>query len=464
MYVTVKKSTLILFSVLGALLIAGLCAGVLCLDLSRRSHREALEQETAAEWRRGVSELSSALQQLETDLQKGLFASGEYQAVSWAARVFAEAGAARTALETLPLYESRLGNTEEYLNQVGEFTLAAARKRLRGETLSEEEGASLRRLALRAREISEEILSFSEKITDENTGYADLLPHLSPSGEGEDETVFESLENLFSQDGPLIYDGAHSDWYESRKSAWLEGLPLPEEESDLVRAAADALGVADGDLVQLGRYEFPFPLREYGVGEDTVAVSERGGKPVGFARTREVTVSRLSVEEGLEAGSRALEALGYSSMEPVLWSRSGHLLHGVYAARSEGVLIYGDRITVTVALDDGSLLSVNAMEYLLSHNPDRALRPTLSSQDAAKALRPELAVSGTGLAMLTGGDGAETLCWQFTVTDPLLGQEGAAGPRGTGSEEKALVFVNAHTGVEQEIFLAPEGEDFRILQ
>ncbi|MBQ5742721.1 MAG: germination protein YpeB, partial [Clostridia bacterium] len=130
MDVKIKKSTLILFSVLGALTVFGLCAGLLWMNWAKNRQRDDYQEQMAATWRQSVSELSEALSDLETDLQKGLFSSGDYQTVSWAARVFSEAGAARTALESLPIYELRLRGTETFLNQVGEFTLEMARKQL----------------------------------------------------------------------------------------------------------------------------------------------------------------------------------------------------------------------------------------------------------------------------------------------------------------------------------------------
>lgn len=457
MYVRIKKSRLILFSVLCGLLIVGLCGGILCLRGMGEADVRARQGEQAAEWRMEVGALSTALQGLETDLRKGLFASGEYQTVSWAARVFSGAGAARMALEALPLYESRLENTEIYLNQVGEFTLEMARKQLRGESLTGEEEASLRRLALRARELSEEIVTLSEKISDENTGYEELKRQLSPSS-GEEKTVFAGLEALFSGDAPLVYDGDYSAWYASRTSPWINSLPLPEEDEDLKSVAAKVLGLTASELTEIGQYSAPFLIREYGAGEASVAVSGRGGIPVGFSRPREVTVSRLTVEQGLKAGSGALRALGFSDLEAVSWERAEHLLHAVYVSRRSGVLSYGERISVTVALDDGSLLGMDGTEYLISHDPEADFAPSLSADRADDVLREDLSVSAIDLSLLSGGDGKKTLCWQFTVSERSSG-EGGADP-----SEKALVFINAHTGVEQEILLVSEGEEFRMLR
>lgn len=446
MYVKVRKTTLIVFSILAGLVTFGLCAGVIAMDMIRQREQTRYRADLAAGWRQSVSELSQALTELETDLQKGLYASGDYQAVSWAARVFSEAGAARTALEALPVYELRLQATETFLNQVGEFTLEMARKQMRGEDLAEEEAASLKTLALRSRELADEVLTMSEWISDENPGYEEMRELLLPSEEGEDKTEFESLEDIFSGDSPLVYDGQHSAWREARKSEWLETLSAVPEES-LKESAAKYLSVKAEELTDNGRFDTPFPYREYSQGDLAVAVTEQGGLLYGFNRLRQVEESKLPVKDALLTGAEALAELGYGSMEAVSWAEAENTLTVVYVLRQKGVLVYSDRITVTLALDDGEVLTVNAVEYLLAHDPERDASYTVSKEEAAEVLREDLTVEASDLVSVPGGDGSEELCWQFTVHD--------------GSEMRVLILVNARTKVEEEILILVEGESFR---
>ncbi|MBQ4323950.1 MAG: germination protein YpeB [Clostridia bacterium] len=446
MYVKIKKRTLVILSLLAFVLVLSLAGAVLCLDRMRTRAEQDTKNETAAGWRLSVAELSAALSDLETDLQKGLYSSGEYQAVSWAARVFAEAGAARTALETLPIYDLRLQGTETFLNQVGEFTLEMARKQVRGEDLTLQEEESLKTLALRSRQLADEVIALAEKIADENPDYQTMQQMLLPSEEGQDKTEFESLEEIFSGDEPLIYDGDFSAWHTTRTSSWLNTFPTAAD-GVLKRAAAEALGLAEGDLTETGRYDTPFPFAEFSAGEQAVAVTLGGGKIYGFDRTRTVSESKLTVEDAAAKGTKGLADLGYPNMEAIAWNRAENTVSVTYAARQNGVLVYADRVTATVALDNGELLTVNGVEYLLSHKPDRSSETTLSATEAATVLREGLSVVDTDLVSLPGGDGSEKLCWQLTVTD--------------GTEEEVLVFVNAHTKVEEDILIVLRGEDFR---
>lgn len=446
MYVKIKKTTLIVFSVLAGLTVAGLCAGVIAMDVMRKNQQSRYEMEVAAGWRQSVAELAGALSDLEIDLQKGLYASGSYQTVSWAAQVFSEAGAARTALETLPVYELRLESTETFLNQVGEYTLEMARKQLRGETLSESEEKTLKTLALRSQELADEVLMMSEKISDENPDYQEMQELLLPSEEGEDKTEFESLEDIFSGDAPLTYDGEHSAWRETRTSDWLKSLKeVPKEQ--LKALSAKYLSVKEGELTEESRFDTPFPFREYRNGDTVVAVTEGGGMLYGLSKLRQVSESKLSVEDALTFGGEGLAELGYEHMEPVSWQSAENTLTAVYVLRQDGVLVYSDRITVTMALDNGEIMTLNAVEYLLAHDPNRDLSTVVTREDALQTLRDDLVVESTDLVSVPGGDGSEEVCWQFTVHND--------------TETRVLVFVNANTKVEEEILILVEDEDRR---
>ncbi len=446
MYVKIKKTTLIVFSVLAGLTVLGLCAGVIVMDTVRKNQRSRYEAEVAAGWRQSVAELAGALSDLETDLQKGLYASGNYQTVSWAAQVFSEAGAARTALEALPVYELRLEGTETFLNQVGEYTLEMARKQLRGESLTDSEESSLKTLALRSRELADEVLMMSEKIADENPGYEEMQQLLLPSEEGENKTEFESLEDIFSGDKPLTYDGEHSAWRETRTSRWLS--TLKEVSKDHLKSlAAKYLSVKEADLTEESRFDSPFAFREYRNGDLSAAVTEGGGMLYGLRKLREVTESKLSVEDALTFGGEGLAELGYEHMEPVSWAVAENTLTAVYVLRQEGVLVYSDRITVTMALDNGEIMTVNAVEYLLAHEPKRDLSTVVTREEALQVLRDDLVVESADLVSVPAGDGSEAVCWQFTVHDD--------------TETRVLIFVNGNTKVEEEILILVEDDDRR---
>lgn len=438
---------LIVWSVLAGITVCGLCAGILALDVIHKKQAGVYRSELSAAMRQSVDELSGSLSALELKLQKGLYASTDYQTVTWAAQIFAEAGTARAALEALPIYSLQLSGTETFLNQAGEYVLEMARKQLRGETLTYEEEETVRRLALRAQELAGQVGEIALRVSSEDPGYDDLQLLLAPEAEeGADPSGFPALELLFSEDLPLNYDGVHSSWRENRTSSFLSAQVLWDK-SGQQKKAADSLGVSADLLLEGSHVLTPFGMMEYRNGEDTAAVTDAGGWLCTLDRFREVNDRQIGLEEALEYGLTALSKWGYSDLEPVSWSVAGNLLTAVYVHRENGVLIYGESVTASVALDNGEVLAMDATEYLLSRRGDRKMSPEKTREQAQSVLREDLTVENADLVCLCGGDGAEKLCWQFQVKDD--------------SETKVLVFVNALTGTEEEIRILLESEEFR---
>lgn len=442
-----KKRQRTVLTTVGAVALVGLCVAVFVMHTVLQRERRTAQRHEAASIRQSVAELSEALFSLETDLRKGAFVSGNGQTVTWAAQAFAQAAAARTALETLPIYELHLGQTEEYLNRVGEYVLAAAQKQLNGEPLSQTERETLQLLALRSRELADGVSVFAEMVSDENPDLDALDSLLAPSEEGEDPNALEALEEIFASDRPLIYHGAHSEYADT--ASWLDGRPQATEKGIAVQAAR--LYQTDPNaLTVTKRDERPIAFYEVAFGEQRAAYTVKGGILYAFTRMREPKESLLSPEAALYQGKQTLESFGFPGMEAVEWTVRGHTVTAVYVANQGGALVYADEIRLSVALDDGGILWMDAERYLLSHRPSRDTAPSYSAERAAAVLREDLSVGESRLALLPRGDGTEALCYRFSVCD--------------GDGRNALIFVNAHALREEEILLPVSGADFFLTQ
>ena len=445
MSVNVKKKTLIIWSVIAGVTVIGLCLSLILLDRARRKEIDGFRGQMSGVWRGAVDDLSRSLSALDLKLQKGLYASTDYQTVSWAAQIFAEAGQARSVLESLPVYDLQLTSTETFLNQAGEYTLQTARKLLRGEALSEQERQTLRQLALRAQELSEAVSVLALRVTGEHPEYDELTDLFAAAEDGE-KNDFQRLEDLFAGEEPLTYDGIYSAWHTKRSSKDLEGQPLLSG-LELRKAAAGFLGCTPDLLIDGDEAQEPLATREYRNGDNAVTVTLRGGKPVSLIRRREVGERMIDAPRALRMGADALTRWGYPAMEPIRWSVAENLLTAVYALRRDGVLYYADTITLSVALDDGEAVALDATEYLLSHSEERVLPAAIGEEKAREVLRDGLTVTDRDFVCLPCGDGTEKYCYQFTVRDD--------------TETDVLIFVNASTGVEEEIMILLSSEEAR---
>ena len=232
--------------------------------------------------------------------------------------------------------------------------------------------------------------------------------------------------------------------YLTQQLRQIESLPEADGNTFAPRVG-EILGISAESLKTSEPYGKPFPYRICESENAVAALSVRGGILFALEIDRVPTESKLSVDLTLSNGTKALEKLGFPAMEVLAWRREENILSAVFVPRQQGVLIYGDRVTVSFALDNGEILALNATEYLLSHNPDRAFTPSVTAKEASAILREGLQVTDTDLAALAGGDGTEVLCWQFTVSD---------------GDGQAVIFVDAKTKTEREILLLLQDEDF----
>ena len=133
-------------------------------------------------------------------------------------------------------------------------------------------------------------------------------------------------------------------------------------------------------------------------------------------------------------------------MKPSYYEITGNLLTANFVAVQDGVILYPDLIKVGVALDNGEILSLDARGYLMNHT-DRAatLSPTLTREAAQASVSDVLTVKKANLCVIPSDGLTEDLCWEFSC-------EASDGTQ-------VLVYVNAHTGVEEQLLILLISED-----
>ena len=110
-----------------------------------------------------------------------------------------------------------------------------------------------------------------------------------------------------------------------------------------------------------------------------------------------------------------------------------------YAYSKNNVICYPDLIKISVALDNGEIVSYNSTGYLMNHS-DRNLPGKIITQDEAKGrLSKYLKPEDGNLAVIPTAGLNEVLCYEFECTGE--------------NKDKVLVYINAKTGLEEQIFV-----------
>ena len=436
---------LVSFLAAGGAVLAGLA---LQGQLQARQARQALAQH----YQYAFSELTAAAAQLDSALQKELYAtSPSLRAALWA-QAFRSALSAQTALGNLPYGNVELAQTAAFLAKTGDYAISLARDA--GEELSQTEWDTLSDLSGRAERLS---LSLQEIQGDLYAGtlepedlYAaqDQLSRTDGGGAGEASgTTYQDIEAQFSELPTLIYDGPFSDHLSGRAALALEGLEeVSREKAQAAAARFFSLSPALFSPASEGNGALP----TYGFsavvdgGEVWVEVTRTGGRVLSVLNSRAVGPARLSQEEGVALAAQQLEALGYPGMAETYFMEQEGRLTVNFASVQDGAVCYPDLIKVTVALDTGSIVGFEARNYLMSHTLRDLPAPAVTREQAQRQVGGGLTIQNSRLAVIPTAGAYEVLCYEFQC-------ETAAG-------EHCLIYVDAQTGEEEQILLLLEDE------
>ena len=392
-------------------------------------------EELAAQQRVIDAQTESAYRALSNDLNDLSVALSKLEAASTPARLsktFADirrssAGAVR-ALSLLPVAHADDEGLMRFLTRTGDFAESLMDRVLSGQMLTGEQLDSLGELRTCCSGLSER---YDGSCTDGD------FPTAPQDGFYGGETDDENIN-----DNPtLLYDGPFS---ESSEQA--EPVGLPEETVDEAEATQRAQALfPDRTLRFDGRTESLITTYDFSAndenGELCVSITERGGLLLYFMGTPSGAKSDPPSDEESErlhaAASEYLEAHGFGKMEPSYAQYYAGTVVINYAAVQNGVILYADLVKVYVDRDTEAVIGLDAMNYRFHHRKRDLSAPIMTEEDAKSSLSDALTLEHAALALIPKSNTCEVLCYEFKCTC---------------GETFFIVYVNAQTGAEEEIF------------
>ena len=179
-------------------------------------------------------------------------------------------------------------------------------------------------------------------------------------------------------------------------------------------------------------------------GDFVIEVRPPDGQILRAENTRTVRRSNLTHEEGLEQARDLIARTCHATMTLHHWWITDHTLTAEFFHTQDQILHYPDRITVSIALDNGRLTGFDAQDYLQNHRA-RDLPELRVCQDQAMEAIPEtLQIQAHHLALRITSTGQETLSHAFQAQD-LAGQS-------------YMVYVSAITGQQEAIYALTDTE------
>jgi len=429
-------------------------AFVVVSGLAVAKHQEAQQYKryVQAGYLHAFSELTTAVSEIDTALQKSLYVNSPSMISALCTEVFGKTMAAQMSMGELPYANVELEQTAAFVSRVGDYVYALARSTAGSGGYSRQQLEELSALSDQASSLARQLEELEASLQSGSYTLEDVPAaeaRLAAAREdGEPETGgYQEIEGQFSELPTLIYDGPFSDHVQSRTAAMLKGREqLSEEEAKA--AAAAFVGLRPEIFTLTSTVEGRIPAYSYSAavdgGELTIQVSRTGGLVLTMFNSRTLGGAALSAEEGVEAARAFLEARGFPSMQESYYTDQGNVLTVNFAFVQDGVVCYPDLIKVAVALDNGRVIGFESEGYLMNHTTRTLSSPAISLAEAQLKVSPRLKQLAHQTAVIPTMGEYELLCYEFKCE--------------TETGQHFIVYVNAQTGAEERMFLLVEDE------
>lgn len=438
-----KRTRVLIFTCLAVVFIA--TVGFAVQERARAQQAERLLSNT---YYHAFTELTTAAGELDSALQKVTYTTPGPLQDSLYQQIYAKALAAQYALGELPYASMELEQTAAFFAKTGDYAMSLTRG---GTSDAGEQLAALSKIAenlsVSLNQLQGELEAGALDL-DRVTQAARQLSSAEESAEVNGGVTFQTVESDFPELPSLVYDGPFSEHMSAAVPKALEGLSQVTAEEARERAAA-FLNVSPGALTLASTGDGVLPTYSFTLPQDGgtgyIEVTRQGGQVLSYFQDRCPGQTSLSVEEAVSIAQNYLTAWAFPHMEPSYHIQREGLLTIHFAPVEQEVYSYPDLVKLTIALDNGKLLGYEAHGYLYQHRVRSFPAPAVSQDAALAAVPGGVEVLSVQKALIpTQGGTEEVLTYEFKCQ--------------TAEDRHVLIYVNAETGLQQNILLLLEDE------
>ncbi|MCM1364764.1 MAG: germination protein YpeB [Faecalibacterium sp.] len=420
-----------------------LCAATIVSTVKAEQYRTL----SSASSERAISELCEDLDSITVALQKGMYSNSKPMLSQVGTELYRSSACAKVNLSQLTDENMITDEIYKFLSQVGDFTLSLSRKLESGKQMTESERNTLRKLYEYSASLSDGIGELRDGYYDGTVSFEKNISTLSLDGSEEASFFTDSVndaEQSLTDYPTLIYDGPFADSVLNKKSNFLtDKKEITEKEAK--EKVAKILGADISQLRQDSDENSTLSLYCFSVGEKSIAITKNGGYLCYMTNPDYSGKSVISEKEATKRGKEFLEKIGFDDMNESYYSTYDGICTVNYAYKNDEIIYYADLIKVSVALDSGTVVAVDARGYLTNHCnrslPDRKV----SLKQAKSNLATELTVISTATAMIPTDYGKEKLCYELHCRD--------------SKKQEVLIYIDVETGTEADILLLLYSDD-----
>ncbi len=434
----------------GGWLAAVISLGVVCLALATvvtaggfRMNDMNVAEENG--YRATLYEMLSVSEDMDNNLSKLRVSSGSNEQRKLLTNVLVDSALLESALERIPVDAATGTDISAFVNKTNAYARRLLGKLAAGHTLTETERNTLIYLYnvndKLCRELNELVL---------NVEQGELRAFLK-GAEGSVSQKFGEMGQTSKESPEEIVDAPFSgegNVQENRLSGLEEVSSARAEE--LLRGYLQGYHLSEvqytGETAGRDMNCYNFVMTDESGVELFAQVTKNGGK-LAFFDLYEACEQKNFTVEGCDSLAREfLKSIGIENVEAVWLSDAGMVADITYVSFDDGVLGYPDMIRVRVCESKGRVVGVDAKGYLLNYT-DRDLSAGLSEAEVREMLSGVEAEGGR-LALIPV-DGEEVLAYEYLCTY---------------GEDEYVIYLNAQTGEEEEVFIVRNGSQGRYLR
>jgi germination protein YpeB len=441
-----KKTVLLTSYILAGFAVLGVVA--YCANLRAESYKLQLENN----YHHAFSELVSGVGELDSALQKTLYATSPSMVSSICAEVYGKAQSAQYALGELPFSSYKFQNMSSFITRVGDYAYMLSKKAGAGSESTEEEHNNLQKLSDTASVLSGNL---NQLLTDTTTsgvrfGRIDELTDTA-SQIGDEATAdilqdsFSIMEGEFPETPTLIYDGPFSTHIAGLTPKLTEGK-TDIDADEAKDKAAEFMGMKSSALKQNGERAGNLPVYLFYTNADggtiSFEVTKKGGYVAAVFNSRLVKARVLTTQDAVKIAKRFLDKKGYKKMKQSYEMTEGNTCTVNFAYTLNDVICYTDLIKVSVALDNGGIVGFECQGYIMNHTDRTVPDVKVPEEEAKSKVSPYLTILSHDMSIIPTAGKNEVFCHEFKCEN--------------GNGNHYIIYVNAQTGNEEKILILQE--------
>lgn len=401
-------------------------------------------------YNKAMYEIISYAQNVDSLLTKARVTTTAVESSKIYSDIWRQAGLAKENLASIPVNQQEMQNASLFLGQTSDYAYAMLKQTVSGTKLTDTQYQELGQLNKASSDLTTSLNNIYEDLNSGRLKWDEVENAAAKQlEEGKEESGYaeiSKISNSFKNYAGLIYDGAFSNHIDNIKPKMLTGEEITKKEAEL--KVKKILEANKNNKIEKIEYKgeskgnlnvYIFDVKYSGSDEiSNVEITKDTGLVSLIVRDRKINNKKINEFQAIKAGKDFLRNMGMGNMKNTYYTIQDNMITINYAAVQDDILLYPDLIKVKIAMDNSEVCSIEALGYIFNHTKRTDIVPTITINQARNVLNKNIKVEQEGLAIIPTDSRKEVLTYEFK--GKIMGKD-------------FLVYINAKTGVEEQILI-----------